>query len=287
MIKRGYGITFDGLHSWRDMQLALEERQEIGSPAPDLNLVEIPGRNGPLDFSEALTGRVNYKTRRLTFSFVMREAPRLWAWRYSEILNALHGQRMRIVCDDDRSYYYEGRVQVDPIKSSRYLGKITVTADVDPYKYELFSSVEPWLWDPFKFRTGVIRNYGRLTSDGALDTENSISVNGTTSLYVIGSPMPAAPVFYAVSSDGDGITLICNGGQRYPLFFTDGTHTVESHNVIEGAQSGPVIVSGGNVVFDWHTGGISYPDLELPDGKLWMNFQGHGAVAIEYRGGRL
>lgn len=284
MIQREYGVTFGGLHSWRDMGLAFKERQEIGSPDPELFLYEVPGRNGPLDCSEALTGRVTYKQRTLQFDFVMRELARYWPNRYSKIMNALHGQRMRIICDDDPYFYYEGRVKVDPVKSSKYLGKITITAEVDPYKYERFSSVEPWLWDPFNFEFGVIREYGRLKADGSLDADNSIAVNGTgaqgTTLTVIGSPMPVVPTFYAKSSDGNGITATVNGTD-YPLFFEDA-----EHNVIEGPQNEPVTVSG-DVEFDWRTGGIRYPAIELLDGEYPIVFSGVGHVAVEYRGGRL
>lgn len=289
-INSQYGVTFGALHSWRDMELAFEKRQEIGSPEPELLRYEVPGRNGILDCSEALTGRVTYKQRTLQFDFVMRETARHWPNRYSKIMNALHGQRMRIICDDDPYFYYEGRVNVDPVKSSKYLGKITITADVDPYKYERFSSVEPWLWDPFNFEFGVIREYGRLKADGSLDTDNSIAVNGTgtqgTTLTVIGSPLPVVPTFYAISSDGNGITVTYNGTD-YQLFLVDSTHTVAGHNVIEGVQSSPILISSGNVEFDYLTGGMRYAAIELLDGEHTMMFSGVGKVAVEYRGGRL
>ena len=161
-----------------------------------------------------------------------------------------------------------------------------MTAQVDPYKYETFSSVEPWLWDPFSFRFGVIRNYGRLTYTGALDAEHSIAVNGAKVLTAIGSPMPTTPVFYAISSDGNGISVSYKG-TTYPLFLVDAEHTVEGHNVIEGPQTGPVNISRGDVDFNWHTGGMCYPAIEIPDGEQSMRFTGNGAVAVEYRGGRL
>lgn len=282
-INSQYGVTFGALHSWRDLYLAMEDRQEIGSPDPELYLYEVPGRNSPLDCSEALTGRVNYQQRTLKFSFVLREDARQWAYRYSEIASALHGQRMRIVCDDDPYFYYEGRVQIDPVKSSKYLGKIEITAVVDPYKYERFSSVEDWLWDPFDFRVGVIREYGKLTVAGAVDVTQDINaVDGTKALQVIGSPMPVVPTFYAKSSDGDGISVTFNG-ITYPLYFTDA-----DQNVIEGPQERAVTVNSDVAVeFDWRTGGIRYPNIELTDGTYDLTFTGHGHVAVEYRGGRL
>ena len=286
-INSQYGVTFGALHSWRDLYLAMEDRQEIGSPDPELYLYEVPGRNSPLDCSEALTGRVNYQQRTLKFSFVLREDARQWAFRYSEIASALHGQRMRIVCDDDPYFYYEGRVQIDPVKSSKYLGKIEITAVVDPYKYERFSSVEPWLWDPFDFRVGVIREYGKLTPAGAVDVTQDINaVDGTKALQVIGSPMPVVPTFYAKSSDGDGISVTFNG-ITYPLYFTDADHTVAGHNVIEGVSGQKLVIISGGVEYDERTGGIRYAAIELTNGTYDLTFTGHGHVAVEYRGGRL
>ena len=39
---------------------------------------------------------------------------------------------------------------------------------MEPYKYEINSSLEDWLWDPFSFETGVIREYKDLVVNGTL-----------------------------------------------------------------------------------------------------------------------
>ena len=284
MIRREYGVSFNGIHSWRDLHLSMEERQKISEAKPDLLLYKVPGRNGVLDASESRTGYVTYFSRTLTCDFYLREGAGDWAYRYSEMQRLLHGKQMRIVFDDDRSYYYFGRVEVDELRSSRYLGRISVKAEVDPYKYEVCSSLEPWLWDPFNFRHGVIRNYGRLTPGGALDAANSIAVDGSKTLTVKGTPLPVVPAFYAKSSDGNGISVTYKG-VTYALYLTDSTHTVAGHNVIEGVTQQAYIAEG--LEYDHTTGAIRIPDIELAEGTHILTFTGHGAVAVGYRGGRL
>lgn len=295
MILFKYGVTFGELHSWRDLHLAMEERQEIGAPEPDLLRYVVPGRNGTLDISESRSGRVTFKSRPMTFKFVLREKAANWAYRFSELQRILHGKQMRIICDDDPYYFYFGRVAVDKVRSSKYTGRITVTAEVDPYKYEKYSSLEDWLWDPFDFRCDIIREYGRLTSAGALDAEHSIAIDGSKALSIPGTPMPVIPTFYAKSSDGNGITVTFKG-TAYPLYLTDAEHTVAGHNVIEGVTSQAYVAEG--MDYDHTTGAIRITAIEIDDlmrvgdtvidgASQVLNFSGHGAVAVDYRGGRL
>jgi len=287
-MRDGYGVLFrvgdKDYHSARDLNLMMDKRQEIGEPEPELTLLEIPGRNGWLDQSEALTGRVTYKPRTMTFSFVLRDKARQWAYRVSDIRAALHGKRARIICDDDPYFYYEGRVRVGTLQADGHTGRLKVTAQVDPYKYEIASSIEPWLWSPFDFRVGVIRQYGFLSPGGWVGEVDGktygLLVDGSLTLEVIGGQMPVIPTFYAQSSDGAGLSVTFNGTE-YSLFLLD-----EDENVLEGPGHDVVIVSG-DMVYHKATGGIQWPGIDLTEGTYTLTFSGHGHVATEYRGGRL
>lgn len=160
------GVLFGDKHSYHDWGLILKDRPEIGPPPPKYIRIEIPGSDGMLDATTSLTGDVNYETRPITCIFTVIGNRDRWSDIYSEILNYLHGIEIKCVMDDDPGYYYIGRFEVDEWKSKQTTSTITIKGTVNPYKYEMFSSLEDWLWDPFDFETGIIREYKDLVVDG-------------------------------------------------------------------------------------------------------------------------
>lgn len=55
-------LTVDGVNLYRNHRIVLENFK-IGLPEPKLTTIDIPGRNGKLDMSEALTGYISYYNR--------------------------------------------------------------------------------------------------------------------------------------------------------------------------------------------------------------------------------
>ena len=116
--------------------------------------VDVPGRDGTLDLSDALGG-VYYENRKIemTFSCVNYVADLFHALA-SDMRNALDGKVVRAAFSHDATFFWRGRAQVDAEWCGRW-SKVTVTMDAEPYKYTA-SSYEPWLWDTFSFVSGVI-----------------------------------------------------------------------------------------------------------------------------------
>lgn len=180
------GVTFGTKHSYTDLDLILSSK-EIGMPEPKTETVDIPGADGELDLSETLSDEIKYKNRELKFTFTLLNALKRWSTKLSEVNNYLHGKKMRVIMDDDASFYYYGRCTVDSYASSKTLGTIIIKVDAKPYKIDLNSLTEAgedWLWDPFSFLTGCIYT-GSYTVDGSL----------TATLYCPG--MPVSPTFTA------------------------------------------------------------------------------------------
>lgn len=77
-----------------------------GTAEVDEKFKEIPGRNGDLDITDALTGFPVYKnaTMKLTFDF-KDDNYDLWLIRASELRNKIHGRRLKVVLGNDEFFY--------------------------------------------------------------------------------------------------------------------------------------------------------------------------------------
>ena len=149
------GVKIGEKHTFKDWNLILLS-VDIDFPNPKTETVDIPGTDGELDFSEVLTGDIKYENRAISIELEMVDKFENWRNKISEITNYLHGRKFKIILDDDPSYYYYGRLTVNDFKSNKSTGTIIIEANVEPYKYDLYSSLENWLWDPFNFETGII-----------------------------------------------------------------------------------------------------------------------------------
>ena len=166
-----YGTQFGDKHSTRDWGVYPSIRPEIGLPETNTNYVEIPYSNVTLDFTEVLTGFPTYRNREITWKFLYIGKREDWSNKYSEIARDVHGKRLKIIMDEDPSYYYMGRCEMESWESDRLSSTITIKATCEPFKYELKSSLEDWLWDPFDFDTDVAREYKDLEIDGTYELE--------------------------------------------------------------------------------------------------------------------
>lgn len=128
------GVMFNKKHSYWNWKLMLQTAPKITSPQPKTHYVDIPGANGALDLTELLTGKVQYKNRKIEMAFVTLAGREEWSAVYSEILNELHGQTKEIRIDDDPLSIYTGRVTVGDPELKNNVITIRMTAEVEPYK---------------------------------------------------------------------------------------------------------------------------------------------------------
>lgn len=210
-----YGVTFGQKHTYRDWGLLPKSRPTAAPPDVVTNYVDVPGLDGQLDLSEVLTGRVGYQTRDFSAEFLVIAARTRWDTLYSEILDTLHGQRVKIILDEDPGYYYMGRVTVNTLKSDRKTATISIKAVCDPYKLEIAGSLDDWLWDTFNFETGIIRDYKALT------------VDGTLTLTIPGTRRPCVPTITV--SDAMTATF---GGKEYAM--TAGSNRISDITITQG-----------------------------------------------------
>lgn len=133
------GVKFGDFHSWNDFSLILSEKK-IGSPSPKTETIDVPGGDGVLDLTEFF-GEVRYNNRPLEFVFSTKVPQSEFLALFSRVQNALHGQKMRIVLDDDPEWFYVGRITVSEWKANKAIGKLTIDCDCEPYKTKINETV--------------------------------------------------------------------------------------------------------------------------------------------------
>lgn len=182
-----HSVTFGEKNSWDDWHLIPTSRPVINPPQVVTNYVEIPGMDGAYDMTEWLSGRPIYKNRTGSLEFAVANDYTDWVTAYSRISNYLHGQSMRVILEDDPEYFYKGRMSVNKWKSDKWYSIITINYVLDPWKRNIHSTAEPWLWDPFNFYSGIIQSIVNRT------------ISGTAQLKIIGSELPVIPNFIVTS----------------------------------------------------------------------------------------
>lgn len=152
-----HSVTFGDKNTWDDWRLVPSSRPVFNPPAQKVKTLDIPGGDGVIDLSQALTRYPVYQNRTGSIEFIVMNDFKPWHMAYSDIMDYLHGQSMRAILEDDPEYFYEGRFTVNTWKSEKDWSRIVIDYDVGPYKWSVLSSIDDWLWDPFNFQNGVIR----------------------------------------------------------------------------------------------------------------------------------
>lgn len=140
--------TFD------DWKIVPESRPLVSPPDVKTEYLDIPGADGSLDYTEALSG-LKYTNREGSWTFyVLNPLANIggkylkWNELYSLILKTVHGKRKRIWLESDPDYYYTGRIFVDQWNSNKDYSKITLKYIIDPWKYPInTTSNRDWLWN--------------------------------------------------------------------------------------------------------------------------------------------
>lgn len=130
-----HSITIGGKNTWDDWRLVPASRPVFNPPAQKVKTLEIPGGDGVIDLSQSLTGYPVYQNRTGSIEFIVMNDFKPWHMAYSDIMDYLHGQKLRAVLEDDPEYFYEGRFTVNVWKSEKDWSRITIDYDVGPYKW--------------------------------------------------------------------------------------------------------------------------------------------------------
>lgn len=214
------GITFGAYHSYRDLNLILQPGKEIGSPDVKRKELDIEGADSSLDYTDFFGGpKYNKQTHKFPFAMMVPHDD--FPLYFSRIKNALHGNKMRIFLDDDPTYYYVGRVYVQPGTIDKGIGKITIECECEPYKYK------------------------------ATETVVTRAVNGATPITLTNGKKRAVP---RVTIETDtSLNIVYQTFNVWDL--ASGLYTLPELELVEGDNT--VTVTGtGNITFTWQEGDL-------------------------------
>lgn len=250
------GVVVSSKNTWDDWHLAPSSRPVFSPPAQKTRFLDIPGADGFLDMSDALTGYPIYDNRQGSFEFIVinesdgLSAPGtdygLWHQRYTEIMEFLHGKELRAILEDDDGYFYEGRFAVNQWASEEERSKITIDYNVKPYKYSVQTSLERV---PSRF--------------------NNVSINSSdawTPITINPSDIGVAPTCPIIKIES--ATSVIDDNISGLLFKYDNETDYEKRSLMVGDHKIYDVVLHGE---SQHT----------------LYFKGTGTVSIEFREGRL
>lgn len=191
----------DTIDSWEDWHLIPNERPAFMPPPVKTNFQSLDGSDTSIDLTSTVGGYVPHDRRTGSWEWHVVNDYGHWATRYSTIMNYLQQKEVVAILEDDPGYFYRGRFSVNQWRSEPERSKIVIDYDVLPHKYEISTSSERWLWDPFSFIDGVIRYTANVHVEGStmIQFPNSSMTAGTgttiTKLQIIGSSAPCQPEF--------------------------------------------------------------------------------------------
>lgn len=208
------GVMFGDHHSYRDYGLWFRERPDVGDPGAKVNLVDIPGADGSLDITEAVTGEVKYYDRTLVFKFAAKANTAEQQDLKRRLRNELHGKRMNIILDEDSDYYYDGRLSVVFENVMPWKMWVTITAVCDPYKYSLEE-------------TSVIKMLSASGTSVEIEPTENVSRQRYNSLFVFGSP--SAPtgdlgIFDTITVEWGSTQDVYASSPKFVIDDADGGH---------------------------------------------------------------
>lgn len=205
----GSNTIFDSFEDWG---LAIENNNYIGTPVKETSYITVPGASIDIDLSEALTGTPVYKYRPISIMFGGKENPDDWDIVVSDIRNKVEGRICTLTFDNDPNFYWRGRVSIDGFDRVRTLGRFTLNVEhADPFKYDVFSSTDNWLWDPFDFENGIIRYIPEFEVDGTKEVVFPKSNKQSVPTFVVSE----ITTTLSVVSNGTTHNLIV-GDNRFP-----------------------------------------------------------------------
>ncbi|HML68269.1 MAG TPA: hypothetical protein PKA81_07705 [Clostridia bacterium] len=190
----------------------------IPMPEPQTNFVEIPGRDGAIDLSEAF-GTVRYADRIIPLTLYTR-AP--FDTQISAFAADVHGRRMNVIFDRDPSFYFDARVTLEDVERHAGYCELSLECRAKPYKLEHF------------------------------ETTITVLPTGSASVTLANTRMPVVP---SITVSAEMMLTYTLGEKEYTVNLATGTHIIPSLVLIEG-DTEIAITGTGRITFTYRKGAL-------------------------------
>ncbi len=203
-------FNYDGSHSikflngselfdtWEDFHMAPKARPFVAEPQVKTNYIDVPGANGSLDYTEALTGSVLYGMRTGQWDFIVdlpygvsekvntvvgRNVSNAISFQ-TAILKFFHGRKFdRIILSDELEYdsqnvvvggyFYTGRITCKTSLATKDYIQISLQYNLDPFKLPIASTKTlDWKWNEL---FGNIIKYGKFSVNTDINADPSFA----------------------------------------------------------------------------------------------------------------
>ena len=209
------GATINTEHTLRDWKAAITNADIISVPEANTVILEVPGRNGNLDLSEALTGDVTYRNREIKLELASSVNLQTWYEKCLHIFNTYHGKTVTVTFDDDSTHYYTGRASVSDPQRVRNGGAFIFTVNAEPFRY------------------ATVQKTVAVTTTSTTPTATKTITNS--------GRMPVCPTITASKA-----CEMVTGGITYSLL--QGTQTIPAFILPQGNTSVQLTITGGGTV---------------------------------------
>lgn len=252
------GVWFD---TWKDFHMAPKARPYVAEPTVKTNYIDIPGADGSLDYTEALTDSVLFGNRTGQWDFIV-DLPYTVSSNVSAktgitvtnaisfqsaILKFFHGRKFdQIILTDELvydfrdktkvvdGYYYTGRITAKSSLATRDYIQIILQYNLEPYKHPIMSTKNyNWKWNEL---FGNTIKYGTFSVNTMEYAEGSEIYGKSRTIYLddsqdvtisVTSPMKMiyGSTVYMLNT-GDNVVSMLAGGNPC-TFFGHGIVTVD------------------------------------------------------------
>jgi len=190
----------------------------IPMPEPQTSFVDIPGRDGTLDLSEAF-GTVRYADRIIPLTLYAR-AP--FDAAVSAFAADVHGRRLNVIFNRDPAYYYDARVTVEDVEKHAGYCELSLECRARPYKLEHYETIV------------------------------TAQIEGTESVILSNTRMPIVPV---VTTSAEMTLTYTIGGADYTVTLSAGTHIIPSL-VLTEEETQIELTGTGSISFTYRKGAL-------------------------------
>ena len=208
-------VTIGSYSMQTDFGLYLPE-YTIPAPTPQTKFVDIIGRDGPVDLSNAF-GVMHYGARKWTLNF-KTFSPVNWHTLTSNVMNAIHGKRLDFIFAGDSTFKWNGRFNVKNFTQRNGEGTLQIEVTSDPYKLKTTATTVTSAAGSVTLSNLSMPVVPTITATGTMTLE--WTTNGTTYTATVNSGTSTVPqlVLY-----GGNTVITLTGSGSVTFTYTEGS----------------------------------------------------------------